>query len=49
MRYTKIIFKKSTTSFDETSLEEIICKMQQNGKIDCKFKIINPIYDEKCF
>ena len=23
--------------------------MQQNGKIDCKFKIINPIYDDKNF
>ena len=49
MRYTKILLKKSTTSFDETSLEEIICKMQQNGKIDGKFKIINHIYDEKFF
>ena len=23
--------------------------MQKNGKIDCKFKIINPIYDDKNF
>ena len=28
---------------------EIICEMQQNGKIDGKFKIINPIYDDKNF
>ena len=41
--------KKSTTTFDETSVGEIICKMQQNGKIDGKFKIINPIYDDKVF
>ena len=27
----------------------IICGMQQNGKIDGKFKIINPIYDDKNF
>ena len=41
--------KKSTTTFDETSVGEIICEMQQNGKIDGKFKIINPIYDDKNF
>ena len=43
----RFLKKKSTTIFDETSLEEIICKMQQNGKIDGKFKIMNPIYKEK--
>ena len=37
--------KKSTTTFEETSLGEIICEMQQNGKTDNhKFKIMNPIY-----
>ena len=41
--------KHSTTTFDETSLGEIICKMQQNGKIDGKFKIMIPIYDDKNF
>ena len=30
-------------------MREIICKMQQNGKIDGKFKIMNPIYDDKNF
>ena len=28
----KFLKIKSTTSFEETSLEEIICKMLQNGK-----------------
>ena len=41
--------KKSTTTFDETSLREIICEMQQNGRIDSKFKIMNPNYDNKSF
>ena len=41
--------KSSTTTFYETCLGELICKMQQNGKIDGKFKIINPIYDDKKF
>ena len=27
----------------------IICEMQQNGKIDAKIKIINPVYDDKNF
>ena len=37
------------TTFDGTSLGEVICEMQQNGKLDGKFKIINPIYDDKNF
>ena len=41
--------KKSTATFDETSVGEIICEMQQNGKNDGKFKIKNPIYDGKNF
>ena len=41
--------KKSTTTLDETSLGEIISEMQQNGKIDSKFKIMNPIYNDKNF
>ena len=45
----RFLKKKSTTTFDETSLGEIICKMQQNGKIDGKLKIMNPIYDDKNF
>ena len=45
----RFLKKKSTTTFDETSLGEIICEMQQNGKIDVKFKIMNPIYDDKNF
>ena len=46
----RFLKKKSTTTFDETSLQEIICKMQQNSKIDGKFKIMNPtIYDDKNF
>ena len=45
----RFLEKKSTTTFDETSLGEIICEMQQNGKIDGKFKIMNPIYDDKNF
>ena len=45
----RFLKKKSTTTFDETSLGEIICEMQQNGKIDGKFKIMNPIYDDKNF
>ena len=45
----KFLKKKSTTTFDETSLGEIISEMQQNGKIDGKFKIINPIHDDKNF
>ena len=40
---------KSTTTFNETTLGEIICEMQQNAIIDSKFKIINPIYDDKNF
>ena len=48
-RVYKDSWKKSTTTFDETSVGEIICKMQQNAKIDGKFKIINPIYDDKKF
>ena len=44
----RFLKKKSTTAFDET-LGEIIFKMQQNGKIDGKFKIMNPIYDDKNF
>ena len=43
----RFLKKKSAAAFDETSLGEIICKMQQNGKIDGKFKIMNPIYDDK--
>ena len=34
----RFLKKKSTTIFDETSLGEIICEMQQNDKIDDKFK-----------
>ena len=45
----RFLKKKSTTTFDETSLGEIICEMQQNGKTDGKFKIMNPIYDDKNF
>ena len=45
----RFLKKKSTTTFEETSLGEIICEMQQNGKIDGKFKIMNPIYDDKNF
>ena len=45
----RFLKKKSTTTFDETSLGEIICEMQQNGKIDCKFKIMSPIYVNKSF
>ena len=30
-------------------MPEIICEMQQNGKIDGKFKIINLIYDDQNF
>ena len=41
----RFLKKHSTTTFDETSLGEIICKMQQNGK----FKIMIPIYDDKIF
>ena len=41
--------KKSTATLGETSLGEIIREMQQNGKIDGKFKFINPIYDDKNF
>ena len=26
-----------------------MCEMQQNGKIDGKFKIVNPIHDDKNF
>ena len=46
----KFLKKKSTTTFDETSLGETICETQQNGKIDGKFKIINPTtHDDKNF
>ena len=45
----RFLKKKSTIAFDKTSVGEVICKMQQNGKIDGKFKIINPIYDDKNF
>ena len=45
----KLLKKKSSTTFDETSLREIIWEMQQNGKIDGICKIINPIYDDKNF
>ena len=34
----RFLKKKSTITFDETSSGEIICEMQQNGKIDGKFK-----------
>ena len=42
-----ILEKKATTTFDESSLGEIICEMQQNGKINDKFKIVNHIYDDR--
>ena len=45
----RFLKKKSTTTFGETTLGEIICKMQQNGKIGSKFKIMNRIYDDKNF
>ena len=45
----RFLKKISTTTFDETCVGEIICEMQQNGKIDGKFKIINPIYADKNF
>ena len=45
----RFLKKTSTTTFDETSVGEIICEMQQNGKINSKFKIINPIYGNKKF
>ena len=45
----RFLKKHCTTTFDETSVGEIICKMQQNGKIDGKFKIMIPIYDNKNF
>ena len=45
----RFLKKKSTTAFDETSLGEIIGKIQQNGKTDDKLKIMNPIYDNKKF
>ena len=45
----KFLRKKSTTTFDETSLEKSISEMQQNGKIDDKFKIVDLIYDDKNF
>ena len=45
----RFLKKKSTTTFDETSLREIMCEMQQNSKIDGKFKIMKPIYDDKNF
>ena len=45
-RFLKKIY---TNTFDETSLGEIICEMQQNSKFDGKFKIINSIYDDKNF
>ena len=44
-----ILEKKSTTTFDESSLGEIICEMQQNGKINDNFKIVNHIYDDRNF
>ena len=45
----KFLNKKSTTTFDEASLWKIIWKMQENGKIDDKLKIINSIYEYKIF
>ena len=45
----KLLRKKSTTTLDETSLGKIISEMQQNGKIYDKFKIVNPIYEDKNF
>ena len=45
----RFLKKRSTTTFDETSLGETICEMQQHGKIDGKFKIMNPIYDDRNF
>ena len=33
----RFLKKKSTTTFDETSLGEIMCEMHQNGKINDKF------------
>ena len=45
----RFLKKKPTITFDETSLGETICEMQQNGKVDGKFKIMNPIYDDKNF
>ena len=45
----RFLKKISSTTFNETSLGKIICEMQQNGKIDSKFKIINPIYNDKNF
>ena len=45
----RFLKEKSTTTFDKTALGEIICEKQQNGKIDGKFKIMNPTYDDKKF
>ena len=45
----RFLKKKSTTTFDETSVGEIICVMQQNGEINGEFRIINLIYDNKNF
>ena len=45
----KFLKNKSTITFDETSLGEIICEMQQNDKIEGKLKIVNCIYDDKNF
>ena len=45
----RFLKKKSATTFEETSLGEIICELQQNGKIDGKFKTMNPIHDDENF
>ena len=45
----RFLKKNTTTTLDKTSLGETISEMQQNGKIDGKFKIMNPIYDDKNF
>ena len=49
IQYTKTLEKKSTTTLGGTSLGELIYEMQQKDKINGKFKIINPIYDDKKF
>ena len=55
INHIKYVCKKGVTIsglqrfLEKKSMGEIICEIQQNGKVDSKFKVTNPIYDDENF
>ena len=55
INHIKYVSKKGVTIsglqrfLEKKSMGEIICEIQQNGKVDSKFKVTNPIYDDENF